>query len=504
MKMDSNKNIVLRSLAPVVAGIIVSGCVKEAEKPNIIFFLVDDMGWMDSTPYGSRYYETPNIERLAARGKLFTCAYSASPLSSPTRASIMTGRSPERFHLTTPAGHLPPNPDKPLLKDKAEGWKKMIDATTRTFMPLEEVTVAERLKEAGYKTCHIGKWHLGHEPYWAIHQGFDEVIASGHHPGPPSFFAPYGIAGLQNAPDKEYLTDRITDEALGFIERNRDSLFYLNLWHYAVHAPYQGQLALINTYKNRTDPRGKQNSPIMGAMIEAMDRSLGRILDKLDELGLSDNTIIIFTSDNGGNEYDILPTGYPTNNDPLRDGKGNIHEGGVRIPCIISWPGVTAPGSKSDDVISTYDYHPTLLRIAGLEPLPSVELDGESIVPLLSGKGKLNRNAIFTHFPHYVIATNNLPSTSVRTKEWKLIRVYGEGEDRTSFHELYRIEDDLSETRNVAQDYPDVVRELDRLIEDHIRKTGATVPVINPAYDPETVSPMGTQNKFPAERIYAY
>ena len=481
-----------------------SAAQPDSNKPNIIFFLVDDMGWMDCSTNGSQYYETPNMERLAEQGRLFTNAYSASPLSSPTRASIMTGRAPERFHLTTPAGHLPPNPDVPLLKKQDAAWKKMIEATSRTFMPTEEVTITERLKEAGYTTCHIGKWHLGHEPYYPQHQGFDTVIASGHHPGPPSYFSPYKIAGFKNGPDKEYITDRLTDEALRYIETHRDTLFYLNMWHYAVHAPYQGQLSLMEKYQNKVDPRGKQNCAIMAAMIESMDASLGRIMDKLDELGIADNTLIVFVSDNGGNEYDILDTGYPTNNDPLRSGKGNIHEGGVRVPCIISWPETIEAGTRSDHIVSTYDFFPTLLQIAGLQPDPTIELDGESIIPLLTDKGKMKRKAIFTHFPHYVVATNNLPSSSVRTDKWKLIRTYGEGPERTCSYELYKIREDIGEQHNLADKYPKIVQQLERMLDDHLRRTQATIPVLNPNYDPSAVSPMGKQNRFPVENYPCY
>jgi len=310
--------------------------IKTRNHPNIIFFLVDDMGWMDCTVNGSQYYETPNMERLAKRGVVFSNAYAANPLCSPTRASIMTGKYPHRFHLTTPSGHLPPNPGVPLMKGSAPAWNKVICPLSRTFKPLEEFTIAEALKTAGYTTAHMGKWHCGQEAYWPEHQGFDLNIAGGNYPGPPSYFSPYKNVKLPDGPDKEYITDRLTNEALKYIDAHKDTTFYLNLWHFAVHAPFQGQLELIRKYQKKKDPRGKQDNAIMGAMVESMDKSLGRIMDKLDELKLAENTILIFFSDNGGNMYDLINGKTATNNYPQKMGKRNIHEGGIRVTCIIS------------------------------------------------------------------------------------------------------------------------------------------------------------------------
>ena len=375
---------------------------KFGQKPNIIFFLVDDMGWMDCTVNGSQYYETPNIERLAKRGMTFSNAYVANPLCSPTRASILTGKYPERFHLTTPAGHLPPNPKEPLMKDKAPEWNKVICPGSRTFMPLEEFTISEALKKAGYTTAHIGKWHLGFEEYWPEKQGFDVNIAGGAYTGPPSYFSPYQIVTLPDGPDREYITDRLTNEALQYIHENRDTTFYLNMWHYAVHAPYQGQNNIIEKYAKKTDPRGKQDNAIMGAMIESMDKSLGQILDKLEELSLSDNTLIVFFSDNGGNMYDLINGNTATNNYPLKMGKGNIHEGGVRVPCFISWPGKIAQNSKSNELICSVDFYPTLLEIARLKKQKGQVLDGESLASLLLSGEKLKSREVYCHFPHYI------------------------------------------------------------------------------------------------------
>ncbi len=477
---------------------------KSFKNPNIIFFLVDDMGWMDCTVNGSQYYETPNIERLAKQGIVFSNAYSANPLCSPTRASIMTGKYPHRFHLTTPGGHLPPNPDVPMMKESAVAWNKVVCPDSRTFMFLEEFTIAEALKTAGYATAHMGKWHLGQEAYWPEHQGFDLNIAGGNYPGPPSFFSPYKNVKLADGPDKEYITDRLTDEALKYLDNHKDTTFYLNLWHFAVHAPFQGQRELMKKYEQKTDPRDKQDNAIMGAMIESMDKSLGRIMDKLDELKLADNTIIIFFSDNGGNMYDLIDGKTATNNFPLKMGKGNIHEGGIRVPCIISWPGKIKPATKSDEVICSIDFYPTLLEIAGLKPQKGQVIDGVSLSSLLLKGKPLKQREVYCHYPHYTPATDNYPSTSVRSGDWKLIRVYGEGKDRASAYELYNLKNDISESNNLASANPKLVAKLDKLIEKHVNETQGIFPILNPKYVAGTESPMGKRPVFPIDKYPSY
>lgn len=468
------------------------------EKPNIIFFLVDDMGWMDSTPYGSKYYETPNIDRLAKQGKLFTNAYTASPVSSPTRASIMTGRSPERFQLTTPAGHTAPNPTMTLINAGGPVYCKVVAPNLRTYMPLEEVTIAENLKTAGYATCHIGKWHLGGtSDYFPDKQGFDQMICTGAYAGPPNYFSPYNITGFTNGPDKEYITDRITAEALNYIENHQHTPFYLNMWQWGVHSPWQGTLELVDKYNKKTDPLGKQNCAIMGAMMELVDKSLGEIMDKLEELGMSNNTIIVFTSDNGGLEYETINGILPTNNDPLRGGKGTIYDGGTKVPLIVSWPSKIAPNTKSDELVWSNDYFPTFMQLTGVPADPAHPVDGESILPLLFDQGTLTREAIFVHFPNYGDKVKGIPGTSVRTKDWKLIRYYGEGFLRTNAYELYYIKEDIGETNNLATQYPDTVLMLDALISEHITRTSATIPIVNKNWNPSTVFPnWGVLNVF--------
>jgi len=456
-------------------------------KPNILFILADDLGWMDTTVYGSRYYRTPNIDRLAARGMRFTDAYAANPLCSPTRASIMTGKWPARLGITTPAGHLPPIPDEPIMPDRAAPHQRMRCPRSRRFLPTEEYTIAEALRDAGYRTGFVGKWHLGlPETYWPEAQGFTFSFHGAPDPGPRSYFSPYRFrAGtVTDGPVGEYLTDRATAEAIGFLEKQGDQPFFLCLWHWAVHAPFQAKEALVEACRGRQDPRGKQDCPVMAAMIQSLDESVGAVLEALDRLGLAESTIIVFFSDNGGNMYSTVEGTTPTNNAPLRSGKGSIYEGGVREPMVVVWPGVVRPGSRCSEVVSSVDFYPTLLAMAGASPKPGQTLDGVSLVPLLRGTGRLDREAIFCHFPHYIPATGNLPSTSVRSGRWKLIRFYGEGPNRTDAHELYDLVADIGETKNVAEAHPEIVARLSRLIDGFLQESGAIVPQPNPAYAP--------------------
>ncbi len=464
-------------------------------RPNIIFFLVDDMGWMDSTVYGSRYYDTPNIERLARRSMRFTDAYAASPLCSPTRASILTGKYPARLGITAPAGHLPPlPPDKPLLPKVGAAHQKVLIPQSRRFLPLEERTIAETFRDSGYKTGFIGKWHLGRpEKYWPTAQGFDVNIGGGGYPGPPSYYSPYRIAPLPDGPKGEYITDRLTDEGLKYIDANKDDPFLLCMWHYAVHAPYQAKDELTKTFEDKRDPRNKQNNPVMAAMIKSMDESLGRFLDKLDELRLTDDTIIVFFSDNGGNEYDrVGPRQWvPTNNDPLRSGKGCVYEGGVRVPMMVCWPGVVRPRTECSEVVSSIDFYPTMLQMAGIEPESDKLLDGESIVPLLRQSGGLQREAVFCHFPHRTHPRTGMlcqPSTTVRKGDWKLLRFYDTSEEFPNEYELYNLRTDVGETNNLAERMPGKVKELDALITGFLADTSAIVPLKNPAYDPDALA----------------
>lgn len=433
----------------------------EGRKPNIVFILVDDMGWRDTSAYGSRFYETPNVEKLASQGMKFTQAYAACPVCSPTRASIMTGKYPARLHLTDwIPGHKFP-------------YAKLKPAVFLDHLPLEETTIAEELKKLGYATASIGKWHLGGEPFYPDKQGFDINIAGCDKGSTPSHFDPYKIPTLPDRKEGEYLADRLTDEALGFIEKNKDKPFFLYLPHYAVHTPIQAKKEVTAKYQAKIKPDDPQNRPDYAAMVQSVDDSVGRVMAKLDELGLANNTIVFFNSDNGG-----LCVPKVTSNAPLREGKGTMYEGGVREPLIIRWTGKVKPGSICDTPVISTDYYSTILDVAKDSPKPSRTVDGMSIVPLLTQKGALHRKAIYWHYPHYHPGGTS-PAGAIRSGDWKLIEYFEDGR-----LELYNLKDDLSETTDLSAKMPDKVQELHKMLMDWRKSVDAVVPTPNPDYDP--------------------
>lgn len=466
-------------------------------KPNIIFFLVDDMGWMDTTVNGSCYYETPHMERLAAQSMVFSNAYAANPLCSPTRASILTGRYPARLRITKAITQYEPESDDtpaPVIPPVAPAWKRVCDAPNRNFLPLGETTVAESMRAAGYHTCYMGKWHLGCGIHYPEYQGFDTVVGGTEGGGPPGgYFDPYRGTRLASRHPGEYVTDRLTDEALNYIAAHKDRPFFLFLAHYAVHGPWGHKESITSRFRAKVDPRGQQNNPVMASMLYSVDDSLGRLLNCLDELGISGNTVIIFTSDNGGNIHSEVEGKPPTNNSPLRGGKATIYEGGTRVPLMVRWPGVVEHASVSDTVVSSIDFYSTILDMAGAAQGNPESIDGVSLAPVLQG-GDLYREAIFCHFPHYV-GELNTPSTYVRQGDWKLIRFYGEGPERSTKTELYNLKDDIGEADNLALTMPERVQQLDRLMDDFVHDTGALMPVPNPRYDPAAPREPGRQRR---------
>jgi arylsulfatase A len=441
---------------------------------NFIIINVDDLGWMDISCYGSRYYETPHIDRLAAQGMMFTDAYAACAVCSPTRAAIMTGRYPARLGLTDWIHHLDREAlvaagtqENPVEYVKIPG-KVLLCPPNPYWMELEEITLAEALKEGGYRSGHIGKWHLGPDLWFPDKQGFDINIGGCEIGQPPTYFDPYyqnpqrsSIPTLKPRESGEYLTDRESDEAIRFIREHADSPFFLNMCHYAVHTPLEAQEGLVEKYR-RKKPSNQKN-PVYAAMIESVDKATGRIMTVLDELNLSVRTVVIFTSDNGGLQ-DIS-----TDNAPLRAGKGYPYEGGIRVPLIIRWPRVVSPGSVCRIPVSSVDFFPTILQAAGICPPKDRTIDGESLLPLLGQNGKLGREAIFWHFPHY--RGDVVPYSIVRRGEWKLIKRY---EGRT--YELFNLKEDLGEKTDLSSSHPEVVRELARLIENWLKETGAKRP----------------------------
>ncbi|MBD3242702.1 MAG: sulfatase-like hydrolase/transferase [Chitinivibrionales bacterium] len=452
------------------------------DKPNILFILIDDMGWADIGCYGSSFYETPNLDRLSREGMLFTDAYASCPVCSPTRASILTGKYPATVGVTQFIG--------------GHTVGRLCDVPYHHCLPMQEISLAAALRSGGYQTWHVGKWHLGGRLTWPDRHGFDVNIGGcdwglPHH----GYFSPWHMPTLDDGPEGEYLTDRLTDEAIRLIEkREKTRPFFLNLWHYAVHTPIQSPQALIDKYtakardlgldkaptfedgnlfpcqhkmEQRIRRRLVQSDPAYAAMVENLDTNVGRVLDCLADEGLADNTIVVFTSDNGG-----LSTaeGAPTTNAPLAEGKGWMYEGGTREPLLVRWPAVVAPGSRCEVPTTSPDFYPTFLEAAGLPLLPEQHCDGVSILPLLHGESSLPRDAIFCHYPHYS-NQGGTPGCSVRMGDYKLIEFFEDGA-----LELYNLRTDIAEEHNLAEQEPeraDSMRERLRLWR---QRVGALMP----------------------------
>ena len=345
-----------------------SGGAASGGKLNVVFVLVDDMGWTDLGCFGSDLYQSPNIDRLAAEGMRFTQAYAACTVCSPTRAAVLTGKYPGRLRITDWIPGLPPSNPKLIVPDFVKQ------------LPHEETTIAEVLKANGYATASIGKWHLGGEAYYPEHHGFDINIAGTHEPRPvPGYFAPYEIETISQGPEGEYITDRLGDEAAKFIMANAGRPFFLYLPHFAVHTPIQGKKKLVQMYAQRVKEGMRHTNAAYAAMIHSLDEAVGKVRQTLEEARIAERTVIILTSDNGGR----IPT---TSNVPLRAGKGGCYEGGVRVPLIVYWPGVTPPGSTSDEQVISVDYYPTILQMLGVTDIAGHRSDGVSIVPALTGR----------------------------------------------------------------------------------------------------------------------
>lgn len=450
--------VLILALASYAAGLSAA-----ERKPNIVLILIDDMGWTDIGCMGSDLYQTPNIDKLASQGVKFTNAYAACTVCSPTRAAILTGKYPARLHLTDwIAGHV-----KPKAKLKIPDWTQ--------FLPSEEVTIAAALKASGYVSASIGKWHLGDpKEHLPTHHGFDLNIAGYNYGQPPSYFAPYKIATLTDGPKGEYLTDRLTDEACKFIETNGDKPFFLYLPEYCVHQPVQAKKEMIDAYKAKVKDGMTHTNAIYAAMIQSLDEGVGRIMSKLDELKLADNTVVIFTSDNGG----LIPV---TRHPPLRAGKGSAYEGGVRVPMIVKWPGVTPPGKVCDEPVISTDYYPTILEMTATagDTKHNATLDGKSLAPLLRDPAaKLDRKALFWHYPHYHPG-GATPYSAVRAGDWQLVEFF---EDNHA--ELYNLKDDAGEKNDLAEKNPKKKAELLKMLAEWRTSVGAQMPTENPNYDP--------------------
>jgi arylsulfatase A-like enzyme len=462
---------------------------RHADKPNILMILVDDLGWRDLACYGSGFYETPVLDRLAREGMRFTDAYASCPVCSPSRASIMTGKYPATVGITN------------FIYGQAEGKLRFVSFLPH--LPLEEFSVARALREGGYATWHVGKWHLGGGEYEPQHHGFDVNIGGGSAGLPRNgYFSPYKLPNLPEGPTGEYLTDRLTDEAIRLI-RTHDGRrpFFLNLWHYAVHIPIQVPTELLEKYRRKARDMGLadqpaivegeefpclhkrgyrirrrtiQSDPAYAAMMENLDANIGRLLAALEDAGQAENTLVLFTSDNGG-----LSTaeGSPTCNRPLLEGKGWMYDGGTRVCLLARWPGRIAAGSVCSTPVTSTDFYPTFLDVAGLPMRPSQHVDGASLRRLFLGQSAMERDAIFWHYPHYS-NQGGTPGCAIRCGDWKLIEFFEDGR-----LELYNLREDISEERNLAAEKPQLAAELHARLVSWRNSIEAKIPAPNPEWE---------------------
>ncbi|MDA7640635.1 sulfatase [Opitutaceae bacterium] len=479
MRTLTNQILLMATASLAIAVTDVAQAADSPSKPNFLFILIDDLGWPDLGCYGSDFYETPRIDALATSGVRFTNAYSASPVCSPTRAAIMTGQYPSRVDITDwIPGAVAKNP-------------KLIAPEDRDNLDLKETTMAEAFKKKGYETFYAGKWHLGDEGHFPEDQGFD-FNKGGHHKGSPpgGYYAPFNNPRLEDKPDDHYLTDRLADESIEFLDyRDASKPFLLYLSFYTVHTPIQGAdkydayfTEKAKTLTGSSDPiverdgktRSRQNDPKYAAMAKSMDENIGRILDALHAKGLDDNTVIIFTSDNGGLATKATPG--PTSVLPLRAGKGWCYEGGIRVPLIIRAPGVSKAGLVSHVPAISMDYFPTMLELAGIKLMPKLHKDGVSLVNPIQGK-TLERDTLYWHYPHYH-GSMWKPGAAIRVGNWKAVQFYHYGEA-----ELYDLSNDIGEQNNLAKSHPEKLEALLAKLASIQKKTSARIPTPNPAYN---------------------
>ena len=443
---------------------IQSEAAPEGTPPHIVLIMTDDMGWMDLACQGNDKLHTPNLDALAKQGVRFTDAYAASPVCSPTRAALMTGLAPARLNI------LQHGADGPMFWPED---RKIQPPTVEHILQHERVTIAERLKEKGYSTGFFGKWHLsgtsvkkgdpstGGPDFYPDKQGFDINIGGCGKGGPPTYFDPYRIPTITPRKEGEYLSDRLADETISWMREHKDKPMFVNLWTYNPHFPFEAPADLIPKYKGKEGP-GLVN-PIYGAQIEATDRAVGRVIDELEKLGIADNTLLIFTSDNGG-------WSGATDNRPLRKGKGYLYEGGIRVPLIIRWPGVTEAGKIDPTPVISMDLTATILDATGVSMKEAEALDGTSIKPILEGK-EMTRDPLFFHYPHWAFHKENRPGSAIRDGKYKLILRY----DDDSV-ELYDLAADLGEETDLASKLPDLAARLRTELENWLNKTGARRP----------------------------
>jgi arylsulfatase A-like enzyme len=469
------------------------------KQPNIILFLIDDLSWSDIGANGSTFYETPNIDQMARDGAIFSDAYAPSPVCSPSRASILTGKYPSRINVSYISGTTGP---------KGKGYK-LTPPQSDGFIPFEELSIAEALRNHEYKTVHIGKWHLqNHTDLGTAHfpenHGFDLNIAGFRMGQPGSYYFPFksekhpstNVPGLKDGKKGDYLTDTLTDKAISFIKQNKDQPFFINLWYYTVHTPIQPRKDKLAKYQKKANSLGypqknKNGIPIWNSlsrsrqdfapyacMVESMDENIGRILKTLRSEDLEKDTLVIFFSDNGGLSTGSGPN-MPTSSLPLRAGKGWLYEGGIRVPLIMKFPGKIKAGTKIPEPIVGTDLYPSILDLLGLPLHPEQHMDGESVKPLFSDKKSLNREAIYFHFPHYHHINSMGPSGAIRKGDFKLIEVFETGK-----YELYNVRKDIAENHNLAGKMPELTEELAKNLKQWREDSNARVAFPNQEYDP--------------------
>lgn len=511
-KSDSSHFILVLGFFCLFTPIVLSAQQKKIHsKPNIILILTDDLGWKDLGVYGSTFYETPNLDKLASEGMRFTDAYASCNVCSPSRSSIMTGQYPVHTGMT----------DWNIGRQYANGpmpYDKLLPPSFELNLDTAQITIAEALIQNGYATFFAGKWHLGLSPeFWPENQGFD-INKGGWAAGNPKaygmggYFSPYHNPRLSDGPKGEFLTDRLTDEAINFIkEKNSGGTpFFIDLSYYAVHEPIEAKQEYIKKFTDKTHLLGLdtmqqfvkdaawmnnepgwqqrivQANPVYAALLFTVDENVGRIVNTLKQLGIEKNTIIVFSSDNGG-----LSTseGSPTSNYPLRYGKGWNYDGGIRVPLIIKWPGVVKDSSLCDFPVVNTDFYPTFLQMAGLPLMPGQHKDGVSLVPLLEGNKEIQQPIIYWHYPHYS-NQGGTPSSAIRENDWKLVQFY---ED--NHVELYNLRADIEEQHDLSDALPKRTAEMLQALNLWKKQTGAKIPAINPYYNPDYKELMKINNE---------
>ena len=517
-------------LLPIVGLVCLSAKAngEPGRPPNVILFLVDDMGWTDGGVFGSEYYETPNIDAFAKQAMRFTNAY-AHPLCSPSRASILTGQEESRHGILSAHGHQEPEPWGAQAYQAATPTDEYLLTKSRRYLDPDATTLAEAFLGAGYRTAHMGKWHLGlTQEHWPDQHGFEVTFHSAPDPGPPgsTYFSPHGVhadgkpgaarrvGNIVDGPEGEHIDDRLGTEAIKYITEHKDEPLYLNLWMYDCHGPWEAKQDLIQKFtRKESEPDGHTN-PVYAAMLKTMDDNFGRVMTALDELGIADNTIVVFFSDNGGNTHsmsaseqkrkmanpksktygytkiynDYAGLQYPTKNLGLRDGKGSLYEGGERVPLMVRWPEHIPAGSVSETIVNNIDLYPTLLELTGQAEPENHVIDGKSFAKVLTEGVEATDQTSVSYFPYHG------GGISVRDGDWKFIRRYTRKPDSyDGLVELFNLKDDLAESKNLAAEMPEKVAELDQFIKAHFERTGGLPPKLNPDFQPRTTTSVGSR-----------